>query len=142
MGDLAGMGPEVTAKVPRDERAYQKCRPFVVGSTAAVDQALRLIEAPVATHSTPSLEEVAGQPGAIDGRYDVVIAMYHDQRHIPIKVHHWAGRVSVNLGPPFIRTSVDHVAAFGFAGKGVAGQESMLEAIRVAVELANDGRLP
>ena len=79
---------------------------------------------------------------AIDGGYDVVIAMYHDQGHIPIKVHDFARSVSVNLGLPFIRTSVDHGTAFDIAGKGVAGHESMLEALMVAVELASEGRLP
>ena len=79
---------------------------------------------------------------AIDGKYDAVLAMYHDQGHIPIKVHNWAKSVSVNLGLPFIRTSVDHGTAFDIAGKGIADHESMLEAIRVAVSLASDSRLP
>ena len=79
---------------------------------------------------------------AIDGKYDAVIAMYHDQGHIPIKVHNWAKSVSVNLGLPFIRTSVDHGTAFDIAGKGIADPESMLESIRVAVSLASDSRLP
>lgn len=81
-------------------------------------------------------------PQAIRGKYDVVLAMYHDQGHIPIKVHDWARSVSVNLGLPFIRTSVDHGTAFDIAGKGVADHESMLESIRVAVSLASDRRLP
>ena len=79
---------------------------------------------------------------AIDGKYDAVIAMYHDQGHIPIKVHDWVHSVSVNLGLPFIRTSVDHGTAFDIAGKGVADSESMLESIKVAVSLASDGKLP
>ena len=79
---------------------------------------------------------------AIDGRYDAVIAMYHDQGHIPIKVHNWAKSVSVNLGLPFIRTSVDHGTAFDIAGEGIADEESMLESIRVAVSLASDSILP
>ena len=78
---------------------------------------------------------------AIDGRYDVVLAMYHDQGHVAIKVHDWARSVSVNLGLPFIRTSVDHGTAFDIAGKGVADHLSMLEAIGVAVDLAAEGRL-
>ncbi len=78
---------------------------------------------------------------AIDGKYDVVLAMYHDQGHIPIKVHNFEGSVTVNLGLPFIRTSVDHGTAFDIAGKGVADHQSMLEAIRVAVALARNGRL-
>ena len=79
---------------------------------------------------------------AIDGRYDAVIAMYHDQGHIPIKVHDWARSVSVNLGLPFVRTSVDHGTAFDIAGKGIADAKSMLESIRVAVSLASDSVLP
>ncbi len=79
---------------------------------------------------------------AIGGKYDAVIAMYHDQGHIPIKAHNWAKSVSVNLGLPFIRTSVDHGTAFDIAGRGVADHESMLEAIRVAVSLAGESRLP
>ena len=78
---------------------------------------------------------------AISGRYDVVLAMYHDQGHIPIKVHNWAKSTGVNLGLPFIRTSVDHGTAFDIAGQGVADHESMLEAIRVAVDLASGGGL-
>ena len=79
---------------------------------------------------------------AIDGKYDAVIAMYHDQGHIPIKVHDWARSVSVNLGLPFIRTSMDHGTAFDIAGKGIADHESMLESIKVAVSLASNSRLP
>ena len=323
MGDPAGIGPEVTAKALSDERVYRKCRPFVVGSAAAMDDAIRLIDAPVSTRFAHSLHEVVGESGAIDvldlenldygsirrghvsaqagkasvewilkagelassgqvqaivtapinkeacslagykdighmeifqsqtgakevatmlmagtlrvvhltthrslrvacgyvtkynvlakvkltdqsfkewgfdkpriavaalnphasdggllgdeeekqiapaveearamridatgpvpadtvfnqaidGKYDVVVAMYHDQGHIPIKVHDWARSVSVNLGLPFIRTSVDHGTAFDIAGKGVADHESMLESINVAVDLASDGRL-
>lgn len=79
---------------------------------------------------------------AIDGKFDAVIAMYHDQGHIPIKVHDWAKSVSVNLGLPFIRTSVDHGTAFDIAGEGIADAESMLESIRTAVSLASDSVLP
>ena len=78
---------------------------------------------------------------AIDGMYDVVIAMYHDQGHIPIKVHNWEKSVSLTLGLPFIRTSVDHGTAFDISGKNVANPESMMEAIRIASGLASDGQL-
>ena len=57
---------------------------------------------------------------AIDGMYDVVVVMYHDQGHIPIKVHGFEESVSVNLGIPFIRTSVDHGTAFDIAGQNKA----------------------
>ena len=73
---------------------------------------------------------------AIDGRYDVVIVMYHDQGHIAIKVHGFEESISVNLGLPFIRTSVDHGTAFDIAGKGIADETSMVEAIKAATRLA------
>ena len=67
--------------------------------------------------------------------------MYHDQGHIAIKVHDWAKSVSVNLGLPFIRTSVDHGTAFDISGKGIADHTSMLEAMEVAVDLSKDSNL-
>ena len=73
---------------------------------------------------------------AIDGQYDVVVVMYHDQGHIPIKVHGFEESISVNLGLPFIRTSVDHGAAFDIAGKYLAQSVSMTEAIKLASSLA------
>ena len=78
---------------------------------------------------------------AIGGKFDAVLAMYHDQGHIPIKIHNWARSVSVNLGLPYIRTSVDHGTAFDIAGKGIADHESIMEAIRVAVDLVSDNKL-
>ena len=69
---------------------------------------------------------------AIQGVYDVVLAMYHDQGHIPIKVHGFEQSVSVNLGLPFVRASVDHGTAFDIAGKGIADHTSMVETIRLA----------
>ena len=74
---------------------------------------------------------------AIEGRYDAVLAMYHDQGHIPVKVHGFEESVSVNLGLPFVRTSVDHGTAFDIAGKGVASAVSMVEAIVLAAALAS-----
>ena len=79
---------------------------------------------------------------AIAGRYDAVLAMYHDQGHIAIKVFNWAKSISVNLGLPFIRTSVDHGTAFDIAGAGTADPTNMLEAMKVAASLAADGILP
>ena len=74
---------------------------------------------------------------AIAGKYDVVVVMYHDQGHIPIKVHGFERSITVNLGLPFIRTSVDHGTAFDIAGKGIADETSMVEAIRLAVGLVD-----
>ncbi len=73
---------------------------------------------------------------ALDGRFAAVLAMFHDQGHIAVKVHDFERSVSVALGLPFLRTSVDHGTAFDIAGRGIADPISMLEAIRVAAELA------
>lgn len=79
---------------------------------------------------------------AINGEFDVVLALYHDQGHIPIKVYNVEKSVSIALGLPFIRTSVDHGTAFDIAGKGIADSRSLEEAIKVAVTLSQDGKLP
>jgi len=73
---------------------------------------------------------------AIRGEFDVVVAMYHDQGHIPIKTHGFERSVTVTLGLPIIRTSVDHGTAFDIAWQGVADEESMIEAICLAAQLA------
>jgi 4-hydroxythreonine-4-phosphate dehydrogenase len=73
---------------------------------------------------------------AIRGEFDVVVAMYHDQGHIPIKTHGFERSVTVTLGLPIVRTSVDHGTAFDIAWKGVASSESMVEALKLAAQLA------
>ncbi|MFQ6028044.1 MAG: 4-hydroxythreonine-4-phosphate dehydrogenase PdxA [Dehalococcoidia bacterium] len=78
---------------------------------------------------------------AIEGRYDAVLAMFHDQGHIPVKVYGFEESVTSNLGLPFVRTSVDHGTAFDIAGQGIAQHVSMLESIRLAVELARGNGL-
>ncbi|MEE8517915.1 MAG: 4-hydroxythreonine-4-phosphate dehydrogenase PdxA [Dehalococcoidia bacterium] len=78
---------------------------------------------------------------AIEGRFDVVLAMYHDQGHIAIKVHDWAASTTMNLGLPFLRTSVDHGTAYDIAGRGVADPTGMVQAIHLAARLASTGRL-
>ncbi len=74
---------------------------------------------------------------AIEGSFDVVVAMYHDQGHIPIKTHDFAHSVTVTLGLPIVRTSVDHGTAFEIAWRNQADETSMVEAIRLASELAS-----
>lgn len=71
------------------------------------------------------------------GDFDVVVAMYHDQGHGPVKVMGLEAGVNVTVGLPVIRTSVDHGTAFDIAGKGIADERSLLEALKQAVELAN-----
>ncbi len=72
---------------------------------------------------------------ATKGIYDIVVAMYHDQGHIPMKLLAFDSGVNVSLGLPVIRTSVDHGTAFDIAGQGIAREESMLAAIDVAVQM-------
>ena len=67
--------------------------------------------------------------------------MYHDQGHIPIKVYGFEESISVNLGVPFIRTSVDHGTAFDIAGKNIADSTSMIEAIKLAQKLSKNSKL-
>jgi 4-phospho-D-threonate 3-dehydrogenase / 4-phospho-D-erythronate 3-dehydrogenase len=70
------------------------------------------------------------------GDFDMVVAMYHDQGHAPIKVLGIEAGVNITVGLPVIRTSVDHGTAFDLAGTGAADERSMIEALRQAAELA------
>lgn len=72
---------------------------------------------------------------AVAGRFDLVVAMYHDQGLIPVKLLDWEHAVNVTLGLPFIRTSPDHGTAFDIAGKGKASATSMIEAILLAAKM-------
>jgi len=71
------------------------------------------------------------------GMFDLVIAMYHDQGLIPLKLLSFSHSVNVTVGLPIIRTSVDHGTGFDIAGKGWANPSSMIEAIRVATYFCN-----
>jgi 4-hydroxythreonine-4-phosphate dehydrogenase len=71
------------------------------------------------------------------GDYDLIVAMYHDQGHGPVKVLGIEAGVNITVGLPVIRTSVDHGTAFDIAGKGIAEPGSMVEALRQAAELAS-----
>jgi 4-hydroxythreonine-4-phosphate dehydrogenase len=73
------------------------------------------------------------------GKYDAVVAMYHDQGHIPLKLLAFESGVNVTLGLPIIRTSVDHGTAFDIAGKGLADPGSLVEALRLAIRMAESG---
>jgi 4-hydroxythreonine-4-phosphate dehydrogenase len=73
---------------------------------------------------------------AMRGDFDIVVAMYHDQGHGPVKVLGIEAGVNITIGLPVVRTSVDHGTAFDIAGTGKAGERSLLVAIEQAVELA------
>ena len=74
---------------------------------------------------------------AIRGEWHAVIVMYHDQGNIPIKLLGFGELVNVTLGLPIVRTSVDHGTAFDIAGKGIANEMSLVEALSCAVRLTN-----
>jgi 4-hydroxythreonine-4-phosphate dehydrogenase len=76
------------------------------------------------------------------GDYDLVVAMYHDQGHGPVKVLGIEAGVNITVGLPVIRTSVDHGTAFDIAGTGKADVASMIEALRQAAELAPTSGAP
>jgi 4-hydroxythreonine-4-phosphate dehydrogenase len=72
---------------------------------------------------------------ATKGEWDIVVAQYHDQGHIPMKLLAFDSGVNVSVGLPIIRTSVDHGTAFDIAGTGVARESSLLAAIDVAIQM-------
>ena len=74
----------------------------------------------------------------VAGGYDAVVAMYHDQGLIPLKLLHFSDAVNVTLGLPIIRTSVDHGTAYDIAGTGRADPSSLKAAIRMAVSMAGN----
>ena len=67
--------------------------------------------------------------------YDLVVAMYHDQGHCPVKVMGIDHCINITTGLPIIRTSVDHGTAYDIAGKGLASDKSLLKAISLAYKL-------
>ena len=86
------------------------------------------------------------------GWYDIVVTMYHDQGHIPLKVvgfvynheeQKWdaVAGVNITLGLPIIRTSVDHGTAFDQAGKGIANELSLINAIEYAIPMAQNKKV-
>jgi 4-hydroxythreonine-4-phosphate dehydrogenase len=77
---------------------------------------------------------------AINGKFDAVVAMYHDQGLIPVKLLNFSDSVNITLGLPIVRTSVDHGTAYDIAGKGIANPSSLIAAIRMAVRIASARR--
>ena len=98
---------------------------------------------------SPAIEQVQAQNGTVEGplpadalfvkanqgQWHAVIAMYHDQGNIPIKLLGFGDLVNVTLGLPIIRTSVDHGTAFDIAGKSIASESSLVAALNCASQL-------
>ena len=77
---------------------------------------------------------------AVRGEFDAVVACYHDQGLIPVKLLAFGQAVNVTIGLPIVRTSVDHGTAFDIAGRGVADHGSLVSAVRLAARLAGARR--
>ena len=77
---------------------------------------------------------------AMSGEFDAVIALYHDQGLIPVKLAHFNEAVNVSLGLPIVRTSVDHGTAYDIAGRGVADPGSLIAAVKLAASIALNRR--
>ncbi len=109
---------------------------IIAPAVAELQSAIRNAQSPifVGPHSPDTVLH-----RAIEGEFDAVLCMYHDQGLIPLKLHAFHEGVNVTLGLPFPRTSPDHGTAFEIAGTGIARADSMIAAINLAVELACSG---
>ncbi len=116
------------------------------------DEETRIIEPAISLAQESDFDVRGPFPGdtvfqrALAGEFDLVVAMYHDQGLIPVKLLDWDRAVNVTLGLPTVRTSPDHGTAFDIAGQNKASESSMVEAIRLAIRMAitragrSDGR--
>lgn len=96
-------------------------------------------------HGIDALGPFPGDTIFIDaaaGKYDLVVAMYHDQGLIPVKLLGWDKAVNVTVGLPIVRTSPDHGTAFGIAGTNVASEGSMRAAIELAIRMVSVAGAP
>ncbi len=102
------------------------------------DEEARMIEPAVGLSKKNGIDVSGPYPpdtvfvNAMNGQFDAVVCMYHDQGLIPFKMIHFSDGVNTTLGLPIIRTSVDHGTAYDIAGKGVADPGSLIQAIRLA----------
>lgn len=131
---VAGLNPHAgeSGKIGREEGEI---------ITPAIDRlnASRIARNGVAQFSGPHSPDTIFHR-AVNGEFDAVLCMYHDQGLIPLKLHAFHDGVNVTLGLPFPRTSPDHGTAFDIAGQGIARPDSMIAAINLAIELARSGR--
>jgi 4-hydroxythreonine-4-phosphate dehydrogenase len=105
--------------------------------TLEITPAIEAAKAQGMNASGPIPPDTVFYQAACKKEYDIVVVMYHDQGHIPIKVLGFETGVNVTVGLPCIRTSVDHGTAFAIAGQGIADSKSMTEAILLGAKMAN-----
>ncbi|MEO0588567.1 MAG: 4-hydroxythreonine-4-phosphate dehydrogenase PdxA, partial [Planctomycetota bacterium] len=107
------------------------------------DEEIRLITPAIELAQSQGIDASGPYPAdtvfnkAVDGGFDLVVAMYHDQGLIPVKLLAWDAAVNTTLGLPIVRTSPDHGTAFDIVGQNKADPGSMKAAIKLAVQLAN-----
>lgn len=139
--DLAQYSCEALG-IPHPRIAVAGLNPHASEGGLFGDQEAREVQPAIARARARGLQVTDPQPPdtvflrAVKGEYDIVVAMYHDQGHIPMKLLAFDSGVNVSIGLPIIRTSVDHGTAFDIAGTGKASEESLLEAMKVAVQMA------
>src|SRR5205823_6776999 len=106
----------------------------------------RIIQPAVAAARTEGMDATGPWPSdtlfvrARQGEFDAVVAMYHDQGHIALKLMGGLEAVNISVGLPIVRTSVAHGTAYDIAGKGIADATSMIEAARVAARLVKSNQ--
>jgi 4-hydroxythreonine-4-phosphate dehydrogenase len=106
------------------------------------DEERRLIEPAIRLAADHAIDVSGPYPAdtifraALDGKFDLVVAMYHDQGLIPVKLLEWDRAVNVTVGLPTVRTSPDHGTAFDIAGRNLADPSSMRAAIDLAITMA------
>jgi 4-hydroxythreonine-4-phosphate dehydrogenase len=128
--------------VPRPRIAVAGLNPHAGEHGLFGDEEARAIAPAIAACRSRGVDVSGPFPGdtifvrAMRGEFDVVVACYHDQGLIPVKLVAFGQAVNVTLGLPIVRTSVDHGTAFDIAGRGVADAGSMIAAVRLAARLA------
>jgi 4-phospho-D-threonate 3-dehydrogenase / 4-phospho-D-erythronate 3-dehydrogenase len=127
--------------IPRPRIAVAGLNPHASEGGLFGDEERTRIEPAIAAARARGLDVSDPQPPdtvflrATKGAYDIVVAQYHDQGHIPMKLLAFDSGVNVSYGLPIIRTSVDHGTAFDIAGTGIASESSLLAAIDVALQM-------
>jgi 4-phospho-D-threonate 3-dehydrogenase / 4-phospho-D-erythronate 3-dehydrogenase len=107
------------------------------------DEEVKEVEPAIRISREKGINVVGPVPGdsvfaqALKGKYDGVLSLYHDQGHIATKTVDFEKTISLTIGMPFLRTSVDHGTAFDIAGKGIASSISMVEAVKLAAKYSN-----
>jgi 4-hydroxythreonine-4-phosphate dehydrogenase len=128
--------------IPRPRLAFAGLNPHAGEHGLLGREEIDVLEPAIARCVKAGIDITGPLPGdtvfvrAVRGEFDAVIACYHDQGLIPVKLVAFGQAVNVTLGLPIIRTSVDHGTAFDIAGKDVADPESMVQAVLLAAKLA------